>query len=88
MTASLLGTESTQSFIDKVIELAGANGLPSKGVESSLSAFSAESLRNHLNKVCWSFSYISIPKTYVLVREYYTFVLLTAVDQNCLKCNF
>lgn len=46
-----LDTESKQVFIDKVIEFAGSNGLPSKGFESSLSALSDDSLRNHLNKV-------------------------------------
>lgn len=45
-------TESYQVLIDKVSQLADANGLPSKGYESSLSGFSAENLRSYLTKVC------------------------------------
>lgn len=45
-------TESYQSLIDKVLQLADANGLPSKGYESFFPGFSAEVLRGHLNKVC------------------------------------
>ncbi|KAL2460508.1 UDP-glucose:glycoprotein glucosyltransferase [Abeliophyllum distichum] len=44
-------TASTQELIDKVFELADANGLPSKGYESALSGFSTSKLKTHLNKV-------------------------------------
>lgn len=46
-------TASTQALIDKVFELADANGLPSNGYKSDLSGFSADKLRMHLNKVCY-----------------------------------
>lgn len=56
---SSLDTEGKQVFIDKVIEFAGLNGLPSKGFESSLAALSDDNVRNHLNKVyCCSLCYI------------------------------
>ncbi|PIN18202.1 UDP-glucose:glycoprotein glucosyltransferase [Handroanthus impetiginosus] len=42
---------SHQALIDKVFQLADANGLPSKGYESALSGFSAENLRSYLDKV-------------------------------------
>lgn len=45
-------TESSQAFIDKVLQLADANGLPSKGYESACSGFSSETFRGYLNKVC------------------------------------
>ncbi|KAK6156984.1 hypothetical protein DH2020_011232 [Rehmannia glutinosa] len=44
-------TESCEALIDKVVQLADANGLPSKGFESALSGFSAENLKRYLNKV-------------------------------------
>lgn len=44
-------TGSTQTFIEKVCEIADANGLPSKTYNTALSAFSAENLRTHYNKV-------------------------------------
>lgn len=43
--------ESTQAFIDKVCELAEANGLSSKPYRSAISEFSAEKLRKYVNKV-------------------------------------
>ncbi|KAL0357165.1 UNVERIFIED_CONTAM: UDP-glucose:glycoprotein glucosyltransferase [Sesamum calycinum] len=43
--------ESYQALMDKIFEIADANGLPSKGYETSLSGFSAEILRSYLNKV-------------------------------------
>ncbi|KAG8368795.1 hypothetical protein BUALT_Bualt15G0083900 [Buddleja alternifolia] len=43
--------ESYQALIDKVYQLADANGLPSKGYESTISGFSAENLRSYLKKV-------------------------------------
>ncbi|KAL3515635.1 hypothetical protein ACH5RR_022537 [Cinchona calisaya] len=43
--------ERNQGFFDKIVQLAGANGLPSKGYESSLSSFSVDNLTSHLNKV-------------------------------------
>ncbi|PON86639.1 UDP-glucose:Glycoprotein Glucosyltransferase [Trema orientale] len=42
---------STQAFIDKVCELAEANGLSPKTYHAALSDFSAENLRQHFNKV-------------------------------------
>lgn len=42
---------STQTFIDKVCELAEANGLPSDGYRSSLSEFSADEVKRHLSEV-------------------------------------
>lgn len=44
-------TRSTQTFIEKVSEIADANGLPSKTYHTALSDFSAENLRTHYNKV-------------------------------------
>lgn len=44
-------TGSAQTFIEKVCEIADANGLPSKTYNTALSAFSAENLRTHYNKV-------------------------------------
>ncbi|GLT63971.1 hypothetical protein SLA2020_364930 [Shorea laevis] len=43
--------ENTQAFLDKVYELAEANGLPSKAFKSALSEFSIDQLRKHVNKV-------------------------------------
>ena len=43
--------ENTQSFIDKVYELAEANELSSKAYKSSLPEASDLKLREHLNKV-------------------------------------
>ncbi|KAL0335230.1 UNVERIFIED_CONTAM: UDP-glucose:glycoprotein glucosyltransferase [Sesamum radiatum] len=43
--------ESYQALMDKIFEIADANGLPSRGYETSLSGFSAEILRSYLNKV-------------------------------------
>ncbi|KAK9286489.1 hypothetical protein L1049_014887 [Liquidambar formosana] len=51
MLTSSMDAERTQAFIDKVIELADANGIPSKGYKSALSEFWVDKLRNHLNKV-------------------------------------
>lgn len=44
-------SESTQAFIDKVCELAEANGLSSKPYRSALSEFSADNLGKYVNKV-------------------------------------
>ncbi|KAL0422276.1 UNVERIFIED_CONTAM: UDP-glucose:glycoprotein glucosyltransferase [Sesamum latifolium] len=44
-------SESYQALMDKIFEIADANGLPSKGYETRLSGFSAEILRSYLNKV-------------------------------------
>lgn len=49
-------TESYQALLDKVLQLADANGLSRKGYESTLSGFSAENMRSYLNKVRSSFS--------------------------------
>ncbi|KAH6755044.1 EMS-MUTAGENIZED BRI1 SUPPRESSOR 1 [Perilla frutescens var. hirtella] len=43
-------TESYQALTDKVLQLADANGLPSKGFESACSGFSAEIFRGSLKK--------------------------------------
>ncbi|RVW24169.1 UDP-glucose:glycoprotein glucosyltransferase [Vitis vinifera] len=51
MLASSIAVEGTQAFIDKVCELADANGIPSKGYKSILSEFSVDEFRGHLNKV-------------------------------------
>lgn len=51
LLASSKGAESTQEFIDKVCELAEANGLSSKAYRFSLSEFSDEKLRKSMNKV-------------------------------------
>ncbi|KAI4296235.1 hypothetical protein L6164_036209 [Bauhinia variegata] len=48
---SAVATESTQTFVDKVCELAEANGLPSKGYRSALPELSVEDVRKHLTKV-------------------------------------
>lgn len=48
---SAVEVDSTQTFIDKVCELAEANGLPSEGYRSSLSEFSADEVRRHLSEV-------------------------------------
>ncbi|KAG6391795.1 hypothetical protein SASPL_149555 [Salvia splendens] len=44
-------TENHQALIDKVVQLADANGLPSKGFVSACSGFSAENFRGYLKKV-------------------------------------
>ncbi|XP_027931508.1 UDP-glucose:glycoprotein glucosyltransferase [Vigna unguiculata] len=49
--APVVEVEGTQTFIDKVCELAEANGLPSEGYKSALLKFSADEVRRHLNKV-------------------------------------
>lgn len=49
--APAVEVEGTQTFIDKVCELAEANGLPSEGYRSALLKFSADEVRRHLNKV-------------------------------------
>ncbi|KAK2966664.1 hypothetical protein RJ640_002362 [Escallonia rubra] len=51
MHASSLDAESNQALIDKVSELADANGLPSKSYKSALIELSADKLRSHLDKV-------------------------------------
>ncbi|KAK3011338.1 hypothetical protein RJ639_011725, partial [Escallonia herrerae] len=51
MHVSSLDAESNQALIDKVYELADANGLPSKGYKSALIELSADKLRSHLDKV-------------------------------------
>jgi len=48
---SAVDVEATRTFIDKVCELAEANGLPSEGYRSALLKFSADEVRRHLNKV-------------------------------------
>ncbi|GFY94719.1 similar to EMS-MUTAGENIZED BRI1 SUPPRESSOR 1 [Actinidia rufa] len=49
--ASSVDAESNQAFIDKVCDLADANGLPSKSLRISLSEFLVDEFRDHLNKV-------------------------------------
>lgn len=49
--ASSVAAESTQTFIDKVYDLADANELPRKAYKSILSEFSADKVKNQLNKV-------------------------------------
>lgn len=49
--ASPEAAENTQAFLDKVYELAEANGLPSKVLKSALPEFSIDQLRRHVNKV-------------------------------------
>ncbi|XP_054800106.1 UDP-glucose:glycoprotein glucosyltransferase isoform X1 [Prosopis cineraria] len=49
--ASVVAADSTKALIDKVYELAEANGLPSKGYRSALQEFSADEVRKHLIKV-------------------------------------
>ncbi|CAA0841506.1 UDP-glucose\\x3aglycoprotein glucosyltransferase [Striga hermonthica] len=44
-------TESYVALSEKVFQLADANGLSSKGLESKLSGFSADNLRIYINKV-------------------------------------
>ncbi|CDO97566.1 unnamed protein product [Coffea canephora] len=51
MTSTSPDNEKSQEFIDKVVDLAVASGLPSKGYESPLSTFSVGKLKNHLIKV-------------------------------------
>ncbi|KAK3016326.1 hypothetical protein RJ639_007306, partial [Escallonia herrerae] len=51
MHVSSLDAESNQALIDKVSELADANGLPSKGYKSALIELSTDKLRSHLDKV-------------------------------------
>ena len=48
---SAVEVDSSQAFIDKVSELAEANGLPSKVYGSALSEFSAGEVRKRLSKV-------------------------------------
>lgn len=49
--SSSIVSEGNQAFIDKVCDLADANGLPSKCLRTALSELSVEELREHLNKV-------------------------------------
>lgn len=49
--------ESSQAFIDKVCEFAEANELSSKTYRAALSDFSADKLKEQLNKV---FFYLKI----------------------------
>lgn len=49
--ASSVATESAQTFIDKVYELADANELPLKAYKSTLSEFSVDKMKKQLNKV-------------------------------------
>ncbi|KAM7478863.1 hypothetical protein LguiA_027076 [Lonicera macranthoides] len=49
--ASSLDDESRKALLEKVFELADANGLPAKSYKSALSEFSIDELKNHLNKV-------------------------------------
>ncbi|PSS19044.1 UDP-glucose:glycoprotein like [Actinidia chinensis var. chinensis] len=49
--ASSVDAESTQAFIDKVCDLADANGLPSKSLRIALSEFLVDKFGDHLNKV-------------------------------------
>ncbi|CAI9103836.1 OLC1v1002407C1 [Oldenlandia corymbosa var. corymbosa] len=51
MSKSYPDNESQQVFIDKVIQLAVANHLPSKSYESSLAGLSIGNTENHLKKV-------------------------------------
>lgn len=51
MLGSSINAGSSQAFHEKVSQLADANGLPSKGYASSLSEFSFNKWRSHLNKV-------------------------------------
>ncbi|XP_061337152.1 UDP-glucose:glycoprotein glucosyltransferase isoform X1 [Gastrolobium bilobum] len=48
---SAVEVDSTQIFIDKVCELAEANGLPSEGYRSALPEFSADEVIRNLSKV-------------------------------------
>ncbi|KAI8555132.1 hypothetical protein RHMOL_Rhmol05G0150600 [Rhododendron molle] len=49
--ASSVVSEGNQAFIDKVCDLADANGLPSKCLRTALSELLVDELREHLNKV-------------------------------------
>ncbi|KAG5548754.1 hypothetical protein RHGRI_014196 [Rhododendron griersonianum] len=49
--SSSIVSEGNQAFIDKVCDLADANGLPSKCLRTALSELSVDELREHLNKV-------------------------------------
>ncbi|KAJ7002680.1 UDP-glucose:glycoprotein glucosyltransferase isoform X1 [Populus alba x Populus x berolinensis] len=49
--ASSVAAESTQTFMDKVYDLADANELPQKAYKSILSEFSADKVKKQLNKV-------------------------------------
>ncbi|KAG5248502.1 UDP-glucose:glycoprotein glucosyltransferase [Salix suchowensis] len=49
--ASSVAAESTQTFIDKVYDLADANELPLKVYKSIVSEFSADKVKKQLNKV-------------------------------------
>lgn len=49
--ASSVAAESTQTFIDKVYDLADANELPLKVYKSIFSEFSADKVKKQLNKV-------------------------------------
>lgn len=49
--ASSPDAPSNQALINKISELADANGLPSKGFKSALSEFPVDKLRSHLKKV-------------------------------------
>ncbi|KAE8009047.1 hypothetical protein FH972_005504 [Carpinus fangiana] len=49
--ASPTAAENTQAFLDKVYEVAEANGLPSKAFKSALPEFSIDQLKKHVNKV-------------------------------------
>ncbi|KAG4399193.1 hypothetical protein GLYMA_08G187500v4 [Glycine max] len=51
LLSSAVEADSIQAFIDKVCELAEANGLPSDGYRSALPEFSADEVRRHLSKV-------------------------------------
>ena len=51
MLALLSDTGNLQSFIEKVCELAGAHGLPSKEYRVALSDFAINAWRIHLDKV-------------------------------------
>lgn len=49
--ASSVAAQSTQTFIDKVYDLADANELPLKVYKSIVSEFSADKVKKQLNKV-------------------------------------
>lgn len=51
MLASSVNAQGNEALLEKVSELAEANGLPSKGYTSALSEFSFDKCRSHLNKV-------------------------------------
>lgn len=48
---SAVEVDKSQAFIDKVCDLAEANGLPSEGYRSVLPEFSADEVRRQLSKV-------------------------------------